>query len=207
MEEFVSINGEYEEELLEKKSRFIAFIKYINSQEEAEEIIQQIKKKYHDARHNCYAYRVLEDDKIIEKNSDDGEPSGTAGLPILQVIKSENLCNVVVIVTRYFGGILLGTGGLVRAYSESVRNVIQKVEKIKKKIGIEVELKINYNDYENLKYYCNNNDISILNVEYLDVVICKLAIKKANLDNLKVDLNNKMIKIYENLVVIRKIVY
>ena len=102
-------------ELVEKKSKFIANIFYIESKEEAEEIIKNTNKKYHDARHNCYAYRVFNNEEIIEKSSDDGEPSGTAGAPMLTIISKNNLINILVIVTRYFGGILLGTGGLVKA--------------------------------------------------------------------------------------------
>ena len=111
----ITKNAEYE--LVEKKSKFIANAIYLESKEDAENKLNIIKRKYHDARHNCYAYRILEDDKISERSSDDGEPSGTAGGPMLNILQKNNLCNVLVVVTRYFGGILLGTGGLVRAYS------------------------------------------------------------------------------------------
>ena len=117
MQEFFTIKENVLAEIVEKKSKFIANLFYIESQQEAEKIIKQIKKKYYDARHNCIAYRVIENDSVIEKSSDDGEPSGTAGAPMLNILQKNNLCNVLVVVTRYFGGILLGTGGLVRAYS------------------------------------------------------------------------------------------
>lgn len=116
-------------EIVEKKSKFIANLYYIKSKDEAEEIINSIRKKYYDARHNCYAYSVLdEDNKLFTKASDDGEPQGTAGMPMLDIINKKELVNVLVIVTRYFGGILLGTGGLVRAYSEATLKAIEEAE-------------------------------------------------------------------------------
>ncbi len=112
-----TIKNEVSAEITEKKSKFIANLYYIESVKEAEEKIEQICKKYHDAKHHCFAYRILEEKNIVERVSDDGEPSGTAGAPMLQFLAKNELANVLVIVTRYFGGILLGTGGLVRAYT------------------------------------------------------------------------------------------
>ena len=119
MGEFITILKDEIAEIVEKKSKFIANICYVESVQEAEEKIKSIKKEYHDARHNCVAYRVAENGQIVEKSSDDGEPSGTAGAPMLKLLLEQNLSNILVVVTRYFGGILLGTGGLVRAYSRS----------------------------------------------------------------------------------------
>ena len=114
-------------EIVEKKSRFIANSCHIESKEEAEEKINLIKKKYYDAKHNCFAFSIVDKDgNLLEKSSDDGEPSGTAGAPILNVIRKNNLNNILIVVTRYFGGILLGTGGLVRAYSEATQKSIEK---------------------------------------------------------------------------------
>ena len=166
MSEFVTILKDEEAEIVEKKSKFIANIFQVKSVEEAEERIKFVKKKYHDARHNCVAYRVFEDDKVFEKSSDDGEPSGTAGGPMLNILQKNNLCNVVVIVTRYFGGILLGTGGLVRAYSDVAQKAIEKSIKIYKVEGIEFEIKLDYSNLEIFKHYCKNNDIKITNIEY-----------------------------------------
>ena len=109
--EFVTIKEAVQAEVTEKKSKFIANFFPVQKEEEAEKIIKELKKKYHDARHNCTAYRIQEDHKVIEKASDDGEPSGTAGAPMLNILQKNNLANVLVVVTRYFGGILLGTGG------------------------------------------------------------------------------------------------
>ena len=156
MDEFFTIKENCRAEITEKKSKFIANLFYIENKEEAETIIKATKRKYHDARHNCVAYRVCEGDNLIEKSSDDGEPSGTAGAPMLEIIRGNNLCNVLVIVTRYFGGILLGTGGLVRAYSESTLKVIQKAQKVCKCKGIQAEIQLDYSNLENFKYYCKN---------------------------------------------------
>ena len=146
MENFLTINENIESEITVKKSKFICNLIKIEKQEEAEEQIKKIKKKYHDARHNCVAYRVQENDTIVEKASDDGEPSGTAGGPMLTILQKNNLCNVLVVVTRYFGGILLGTGGLVRAYSDSMQNALELTEKVEKCTGIEFEAELEYNN-------------------------------------------------------------
>ena len=142
------------------------------------EKLEQIRKKYYDARHNCYAYRVIEDGDIIDRSSDDGEPSGTAGAPMLNILKKENLCNVLVIVTRYFGGILLGTGGLVRAYSQSTQDVIEKSNIILKQEGYVAILEVEYKDLEKLRYFCKKKEIKIIDIKYLENVSVKLEFKK-----------------------------
>lgn len=110
--------------VIDRKSKFIGNCFYVESKEEAEAIISNVRKKYVDARHNCFAYRVLEEDGVLERQSDDGEPSGTAGGPMINILKKRDIVNCLVVVTRYFGGILLGTGGLVRAYSEAASQAI-----------------------------------------------------------------------------------
>ena len=177
MKEYNTIEKEEISELIEKKSKFIASVYHIESIKEAEEKLMQVKKRYHDARHNCYAYRVIEEKNIIERSSDDGEPSGTAGAPILNILKQENLCNVLVVVTRYFGGILLGTGGLVRAYSQSTKEVIEKSNIVLKQEGYVVEIEVEYKDFEKLKYFCKIKDIKIINVQYLENIIVQMEIK------------------------------
>jgi len=195
MEEFITIEGKNEAEIIEKKSKFIASAFYVESQEEAEKIIKEIKKKYHDARHNCFAYRIIDNSNILEKSSDDGEPSGTAGAPMLSVIKKMNMCNILIVVTRYFGGILLGTGGLVRAYTEATKQVIENSNKINRCCGIEVKIVVDYQYLEKLKYYCKNNKISIINIDYLDVAICNIVIEKSIKDKLLKDIEEKNINI------------
>ena len=140
----------------EKKSKFIANIFKVDTVEEAEKKLDEVRKKYYDARHNCYAY-IIKEDNIKKKFSDDGEPSGTAGSPILNVIERNELCNVLIIVTRYFGGILLGAGGLVRAYTEAATKAVEEVEIIEKEEGYEVEIVIDYQDLEKFKYYCKKD--------------------------------------------------
>lgn len=197
MQEFLTIKNDISADITEKKSRFIANLFYIENQKQAENIIKDVKKKYHDARHNCIAYRVLEQDNIIEKSSDDGEPSGTAGAPMLNILQKNNLCNVLVIVTRYFGGVLLGTGGLVRAYSDVTIRAIENSQKIFKVKGIEAELNVDYNNLEIFKYYCKNNNINITSMEFLDVVNCKILLENIIYEKLLDDINTKKIKIYK----------
>ena len=153
-------------ELIEKKSRFIANIYIVENKEQAEGKIKEIKKKYYDAKHNCFAYSVLEDNQTIVKMSDDGEPSGTAGEPILNIILKNGLQNVLIIVTRYFGGILLGAGGLTRAYSNASKQALANTEIEEKQLGVEVKLELNYSDSEKFKYFCNKNNIKINKIEY-----------------------------------------
>ena len=178
---FKSIKENATAEVVEKKSKFIANVFCVESREEAEEIIKKINKQYHDARHNCYAYRVITSDGIIEKASDDGEPSGTAGAPMLTILSKNNLANVLVIVTRYFGGILLGTGGLVKAYSESCSLGIEKAGIVEKYIAQVYKVEIGYSDVDKFKYFAKNNDIIILNEEYLENVILEIGVKEKKL--------------------------
>ena len=129
---FKTIKENISAEIVEKKSKFIANVFYVESVEEAEEIIRKVKKEHKEARHNCFAFSVFTKEGITNRFSDDGEPSGTAGSPMLNIITSKNITNVLVVVTRYFGGILLGKGGLVRAYTGAFQEALQKVEIIEK---------------------------------------------------------------------------
>lgn len=193
----ITIKEHIQSEIVEKKSKFIANIFFVESVEEAENKIKEIKKKYHDARHNCSSYRVLDEGKIVEKSSDDGEPSGTAGGPMLNILQKRDLVNVVVIVTRYFGGILLGTGGLVRAYSDVTQNVIEEAEKVEIILGREFEIKVDYSNLEKLKYYARTNSINISKVEYGNKIICKLQISNENINKFIEDIEKKKLNIIE----------
>ena len=161
MENFLTIQEEEQTQIVEKKSKFIAEIYPVTNIQEVQNKIKEVKKIYYDAKHHCIAYRIIEEGRIIERASDDGEPSGTAGAPMLNLLKGNNLCNVLVVVTRYFGGILLGTGGLVRAYSEATNLVIQKSKLICKTEGYEIILKLEYNNLDAFTYYCKNNNYVI----------------------------------------------
>lgn len=206
MLDFITIRENTEFVLNEKKSKFIANLIKISSQGEAEEVIKKYKKQYHDARHNCIAYRVYDNGNIIEKSSDDGEPSGTAGAPMLEILKNNNLCNVLVIVTRYFGGILLGTGGLVRAYSDSVLKAIDNSTKVKKSKGLEATAEVEYNTIDNFKYYCKINNIHIINMEYSNVVICKIELENSIKEKLIDDIGTKKININNLKIICEKFI-
>ena len=197
MGEFITILSDEMAEIIEKKSKFIANIIHVESIEEAEEKIKVIKKKYHDARHNCVAYRIAEGDKVVEKSSDDGEPSGTAGGPMLNSLQKSNLCNVAVIVTRYFGGILLGTGGLVRDYSDATQKAIEKCIKVYKVHGIEIEVKLDYSNLDIFKYYCKNNDINIISIEYYEDIVLKIQMEKNRKNIFLKDIDTKTLNIKE----------
>lgn len=195
MKEFITILKNETAEIVEKKSKFIANLFHVESVEEAENRIKDIKKKYHDARHNCIAYRVAENGQIIEKSSDDGEPSGTAGGPMLNILQKNNLCNLVIVVTRYFGGILLGTGGLVRAYSEVTQQAIEKSTKVIKVIGREMIIELDYSNLEKFKYYCKNNNINIKKIDYMDNIILKIEMEESVKEKIIDDIKNKKLNI------------
>ncbi len=201
--EFVTIEQEIQAEIIEKKSKFIASVFPIETVEEAENIIKQVKKKYYDARHNCVAYRIERNNQIIEKSNDDGEPSGTAGAPMLNILKKNNLVNVLVVNTRYFGGILLGTGGLVRAYSDSLQKAIEQSKKILKCQGIEMLALVDYSEFDKFKYYCNINEINISNIQYSQSIECIIELVESKEERLKNDFNTKSI-ILKDLKEIRK---
>ncbi|MBS6252604.1 MAG: YigZ family protein [Clostridium sp.] len=206
MEQFYTIKNNIEAEIVEKKSKFIANLIKVESKEEAEEKIQEIKKKYYDARHNCVAYRILEEGKVEEKASDDGEPSGTAGGPMLNILQKNNLSNVLIVVTRYFGGILLGTGGLVRAYSEALKKAIEESTLIMKASGIEMKLIVDYNNFEKFKYYCKNNNISIISLEYLEKIECKIQMELEKKEKFIKDYENKELNISNLEILSKKII-
>ena len=167
-----------EEELIEKKSRFIATVKPVDSEEEALEFIAAIKKKYWNARHNCFAF-VIGERQEIQRCSDDGEPQGTAGRPMLDVLLGEDVHNAAVVVTRYFGGILLGTGGLVRAYSRSVQLGLEASTIIEKIKGSRITIQTDYNGVGKLQYLLGQRGIPIVDSQYTDVVKLELLVEEA----------------------------
>ena len=160
-----------------KKSRFLAHIAEVRSEEEAEVLIKETKKKYYDASHSCSAY-ILNSDKGIRHSSDDGEPSGTAGKPILDVISGAGLSNVIVIVTRYFGGTELGTGGLVRAYSGATAEVLKNSEIVEVTDARLTEFVIDYGLLPKLQHICMELGIIIYETEYLEKVKISVLITK-----------------------------
>lgn len=171
-------------EITEKKSRFIATICPVHSEEEALAFIEKTKKKYWDARHNCYAY-ILGETQSCMRSSDDGEPQGTAGHPMLDVLCGQQLYDVAVVVTRYFGGVLLGTGGLVRAYSQAVQEGLLHCEIIEKKKGIPVEIVTDYTGLGKLQYMTASRQIIVLDTLYEDQVKMKILLEPADLTSFR----------------------
>ena len=167
-----------------KKSKFIANLMYVESEEEVQNRIKKIKKKYYDARHNCFAYRIIEGENIVQRSSDDGEPSGTAGAPILNILEKNNMVNILVVVTRYFGGILLGTGGLVKAYSEATLKSIENNQIVERENGYEVRISSPYAYIKKIEYFLKTNNIKILNKEFLDNV--NILVELSNEDYKKI---------------------
>ena len=158
-----------EAEIIEKKSRFIATVKPVKSEEEAIAFIESLKKKYWNATHNCSAY-VIGEHFQVQRCSDDGEPSGTAGKPMLDVLLGEQIHDTVVVVTRYFGGTLLGTGGLVRAYQSSTKAGLEASVVITKMHGHKVSIQADYTGLGKIQYILGQRGITILNTEYTDKV-------------------------------------
>lgn len=174
-------------EIEEKKSRFIAHIESVTTEEEATAFITSIKKQYFDARHNCSAF-VIGDNSELTRCSDDGEPSGTAGRPMLEVLTGEGITNVVCVVTRYFGGTLLGTGGLVRAYQGAVKEGLNNSVIIEKLPGMILLVNCDYTDVGKLQYTFANKGIRVLSSDYGADVSFKLVIDIDDLENIKKDL-------------------
>ena len=165
------------DEIVEKKSRFIANVFKVESEEQAVDIINNMKKKFWDARHNCYAY-IIGNNNEVQKCSDDGEPSGTAGKPIMDIILSEKIHNCLIVVTRYFGGTLLGTGGLIRAYQEASKKGIAQSEVIDAIEGVSAYIDTDYNNMGKIQYICAEQNVLIEDIEYTDKVHIKLLIPK-----------------------------
>lgn len=156
-------------EIVEKKSRFIAHVSEAESVEEAQEFIEAVKKRYWDARHNCSAFSIGEKNPVT-RCSDDGEPGGTAGKPILEVIEGSGIHNIVIVVTRYFGGTLLGTGGLVRAYTDAAKAGIENSVIIEKIPGVRMKLVMDYTDLGKIQYILAQNEVTVEHTDYTDKV-------------------------------------
>ncbi len=162
-------------EIVEKKSRFIAHVYCVHNEEEALKRIEEVKKQYWDARHNCYAY-IIGRNNTIQRYSDDGEPGGTAGKPILEVLLLEEMSDCLIVVTRYFGGTLLGTGGLVRAYRQAAREGLANTLTSKLQFGRELSFTTDYNTAGKLQYLIGNEGdrAFILDTVYTDSVGIKI---------------------------------
>ena len=183
MKNYKTILGEAVAEYTEKRSRFIATVRHCDSEEEALAFIEEMRSKYWDARHNVYAYSV-ECGRMC-RFSDDGEPHGTAGKPMLDCIQGSGITNIAVVVTRYFGGILLGTGGLVRAYSKATQDVLSSAEVYLMLPGTVCELGCEYSDLTLVQKLIESCDGEIENTEYTDKITISFILKDEFCDDFK----------------------
>ena len=171
MQSYKTVKQYGEGEIEEKKSRFLGKMKPVSTEEEAIAFIESIKKQYWDARHNCYAFIIGENSESI-RCSDDGEPSGTAGKPMLEVLQNNGLKNVVAVVTRYFGGTLLGTGGLVRAYTQATQAALEEAQVATMTLMSVLEIQTDYNAIGKIKYMFAQADTLVMGEEYgVDVAV------------------------------------
>ena len=189
--EYLTVAAPAKAQLREKMSRFIAFVFPVSSAEQAREEIARVAADYHDARHVCWAYRLGADGTDTQCN-DNGEPSGTAGRPILGQIRSAGLTNVAVAVVRYFGGIKLGAGGLVRAYSGSASENLDTAEKVLYEVCSQSEYSVDYSSVDTVMRYCAENNASLLDTLYKDEVVFTVAVKKADEDKFNSGIINRL---------------
>ena len=183
-EQYKTVYEGGEGEIVEKKSRFIATVRPVETEEEALAFIEEMKKKYWDARHNCSAY-VLGERQELMRCSDDGEPSQTAGKPMMDVLTGAGLTNVTVVVTRYFGGTLLGTGGLVRAYSKSVQAGLAASTVLEKKKGFLLAMETDYSGIGKIQYLLGQRGLLITDSQYTDKVTVETLVPQEELVSVK----------------------
>ena len=193
-------------EIVERKSRFIANCYAVSSEKEIATILQQIANQYVGARHHCYAYRIEEQGIMVERASDDGEPSGTAGAPMLTILQKHNLVNILVVVTRYFGGTLLGTGGLVRAYTQATNEAIKLANIVEITPGYELELQIQYKDLDMFQYYCKNLGIYIRKIQYEDNITMTIDATDAQKEEILNNLSNFKFQVIHTKILQKKYV-
>ena len=184
MDEKIKIISTGESEVIIKKSRFLGVAAYIETEEEAKQLLASIRKEHFSARHVCYAYSIGEKNPRL-KFSDDGEPGGTAGKPILDVINGSGIYNIIVVVTRYFGGILLGTGGLVKAYSEAAKEAVSNAGKKAVCLSDIFTLQTEYGDYDKVRYILESFEGVSYETEYADKVLIRFTIPAQLTEELK----------------------
>lgn len=197
IKKYFTINDQGFSEQIIQKSRFIGYTKRVESEQEAQKFIQEIKKKHYDATHNCYAYMIGEHDGI-QKSNDDGEPGGTAGVPILEVIKMRELKNTVIVVTRYFGGVKLGGGGLIRAYSSTASQVIDETGIIERKLIQELSIEIEYSFLDIIQNNINTSEVVIDNIIFEEFVTMEVFVDVDKEDLFRkwiINITNNQVKI------------
>ena len=182
LNQYTTIMEKIDGEIVEKKSKFIATIFPIKSEEDALQKLEKVRKQYRDARHHVFVYRIANGS---ERASDDGEPSGTAGIPILDILRGMELQNILVVVTRYFGGILLGTGGLVRAYSDATKEALKLAKRVEMIWKVEYRIEIAYSYYDKLLHYCRTHEIPIVESEFIENILLNVIVEKERVAEFK----------------------
>ncbi|MBU5363267.1 YigZ family protein [Enterococcus raffinosus] len=182
LQKYRTIKEDNQHEIEIKKSRFICFLKRIDSEEEAKDFIQQIKKEHWKANHNCSAF-VLGDHHEIQRSSDDGEPSGTAGVPMLEVLKKNDLINICAVVTRYFGGTKLGAGGLIRAYSGSVAQAIVHTGIVEGRLQQEVFVQLDYPNWGKMENFIASENLAVKDTQFTDRVVVTCMVDENQVDD------------------------
>ena len=182
MKKFITIKENSYDEFVEKKSTFITHLVRVTSEEEAREFIQKMKKKHYDATHVCSCY-VVGDNNEITRANDDGEPSGTAGAPMLDVLVKNEIKNVCATVIRYFGGTKLGTGGLVRAYGGGVINALKNATLVERKAALEIRLELDYSLNGKIEYEIEKTNFIVNNLEYTDKIIYTIYVMEEDYDS------------------------
>ena len=182
MKKFITIKENSYDEFVEKKSTFITHLVRVTSEEEAREFIQKMKKKHYDATHVCSCY-VVGDNNEITRANDDGEPSGTAGAPMLDVLVKNEIINVCATVIRYFGGTKLGTGGLVRAYGGGVINALKNATLVERKDALEIRLELDYSLNGKIEYEIEKTNFIVNNLEYTDKIIYTIYVMEEDYDS------------------------
>ncbi|MBP1551751.1 MAG: YigZ family protein [Oscillospiraceae bacterium] len=186
MADYKTVKGEATGTIYEKKSEFIGYIAHAKTEAEAQEFLAKIRKKHYDARHHCYAY-IIKDEGII-RQSDDGEPSKTAGMPILEVLRHSGLEDAIIVVTRYFGGTLLGTGGLVRAYTEGAKAALNAAEILTYKTCVDLNITVDYSLYDKITTLCQTKNGKIIDTQFTDNVNITIRMLNGTQDELIKDL-------------------
>lgn len=194
---YITIRDFGEDSFVEKKSEFIGYAKRCESEEEAKAFVSEIKNKHKQATHNCFAY-VIGENMGIQRYSDDGEPQGTAGIPILEVMKKSNVTDCAIVVTRYYGGILLGAGGLTRAYTKGASIALKAGGVVEKVNGVRLLFHMDYDMLGKIQYKCNENNWYIEDTEYTDKVVVHILAeieKASDIEKEIIEMSNGKIKV------------
>ena len=186
MADYKTIKGEATGTIYEKNSEFIGCIAHVKTEQQAQEYLAKIRKKYYDARHHSFAY-IIKDEEIV-RQSDDGEPSKTAGMPILEVLRHSGVEDAIIVVTRYFGGTLLGTGGLVRAYTEGAKAALNAAEILTYKTCVDLNITVDYSLYDKITTLCQNKNGKIIDTQFTDNVNITIRMLSGTQDELIKDL-------------------